>query len=142
MSNNLTKRPGPTAAGPVEDAASRLKHGLMADALGRMLGKDNEKPIAPGNPRVLLALANHGRSPGWRRAKTLQLQMFEAAAGSGLEMKFAFYAEDDDTSTLKMTIKACAVAGLQRIGSPIPMTWHRSWIEPNAAVAVTSIFAA
>ena len=62
----------------------------MEEALGRMFGKDDEKPVAPGNPRVLLALANHGRSPGWERAKTLQRQMFEAAA-SGLEMKFAFY---------------------------------------------------
>jgi hypothetical protein len=83
------------SATPTQDAASRLKHDLMADALGRMFGKDAEKPIAPGTPRVVLALANHGRSPGWERAKTLQRQMFEAVAG-GLEMKFAFYGRDDD----------------------------------------------
>jgi hypothetical protein len=81
---------------PTTDAASRLKHDLMADALGRMFSKEADKPIAPGTPRVLLALANHGRSPGWERAKTLQRQMFETAAGSGLEMKFAFYGRDDD----------------------------------------------
>jgi hypothetical protein len=80
---------------PTPDAASRLKHELMEEALGRMLGEADEKPIAPGNPRVLLALANHGRSPGWDHAKVLQRQMFEAEAGS-LEMKFAYYAEDDD----------------------------------------------
>ena len=83
------KRTDPAA--PTQD---RLKHRLMADALERMLGKDDAKPIAPGIPRVLLALANYGRSPGWERAKALQRQMFEA--GSGLEMKFALYAEDDD----------------------------------------------
>jgi hypothetical protein len=81
---------------PTQNAASRLKHDLMTDALGRMFGREAEKPIASGTPRVLLALANHGRSPGWERAKTLMRQMFEAAAGSGLEMKFAFYGRDDD----------------------------------------------
>jgi hypothetical protein len=89
-----TKRTDPTV--PTQDAASRLKRGLMADALERMLGKEAAKSIAPGVPRVLLALANHARSPGWDRAKVLQGQMFEAASRSGLEMKFAFYAEDDD----------------------------------------------
>jgi hypothetical protein len=76
----------------------------MEEALGRMLGKDDEKPIAHGNPRVLLALANHGRSPGWEHAKTLQRQMFEAAAGSGLEMKFASYAEDDEKGVRRCRI--------------------------------------
>jgi hypothetical protein len=96
MSNDVVKTPkGPAPAAPTPDATSRLKHGLMEEALGRMFGKETEKPIAPSNSRVLLALANHGRSPGWERAKTLQRQMFEAAAGSGLEMKFAFFGEDD-----------------------------------------------
>jgi hypothetical protein len=107
MSSDLiktTKSTGPTAAKQAEDAASRLKSELMADALERMLGKGNEKPVTPGNPRVLLALANHGRSPGWDRAKVLQRQMFEAAAGSGLEMKFAFYAEDDDEGVRRFRI--------------------------------------
>ena len=49
----------------------------------------------PGNPRVILALANHAHSAGWDRAKVLQREMFQAAAGSGLEMKFAFYGADD-----------------------------------------------
>jgi hypothetical protein len=95
MSNDLMKTAKrASSATPTQDAASRLKHDLMADALGRMFGKA-EKPIAPGTPRVLLALANHGRNPGWERAKTLQRQMFEAAAGSGLEMKFACYGQDN-----------------------------------------------
>jgi hypothetical protein len=97
MSNEIVKTPkGPAPAAPAQDTASRLKQSLMADALERMLGKETERPIAPGTPRVLLALAYHGRSPGWDRAKVLQREMFEAAAGSGLEMKFSFYAEDDD----------------------------------------------
>jgi len=96
MSNDLTKRAaGPTAREQAEDAASRLKGELMRDALGRMFGEVGEKQAVPGNPRVLLVLANHGRSPGWNRAKVLQSQMFDAAAGNGLEMKFAFYGPDD-----------------------------------------------
>ena len=96
MSNELAKRADPTAAPKqAEDAASRLKGELMADALERMLGKEAEKPIVPGTPRVLLALANHGRSPGWNHAKALQRQMFDASAGSGLQMKFAFFGPDN-----------------------------------------------
>jgi len=60
-----------------------------------MFGEVGEKQAVPGNPRVLLVLANHARSPGWNRAKVLQSQMFDAAAGNGLEMKFAFYGPDD-----------------------------------------------
>jgi hypothetical protein len=94
MSNDITKMSKNIAPEvPTQDAASRLKRDLMAGALGRMFGKDDKKPVAPGDPRVLLALANHGRSPGWDHAKVLQRQMFETAAD--LEMKFAFYAEDD-----------------------------------------------
>jgi hypothetical protein len=105
MGNNVIKTSkDPVPAAPTQDAASRLKHGLMADALGRMFGKEVEKPIVPGTPRVLLALANHAHSPGWDRAKVLQRQMFEAAAGSGLEMKFAFYAEDDDQGVRRCRI--------------------------------------
>ena len=105
MSNgvtSITKGPAPPAS--TQNAASRLKHELMADALERMLDKGNEKPIAPGNPRVLLAVANHAHSLGWERAKVLQRRMFEAAAGSGLEMKFAFYAEDDDEGVRRCRI--------------------------------------
>jgi hypothetical protein len=103
MSNIVkTKKPADPAA-PAQDVASRLKHDLMADALGRMFGKDDEKPVAPGNPRVLLALANHARSPGWERAKVLQQQMFEAAAGA-LEMKFAHYGEDDEQGVRRCRI--------------------------------------
>ena len=82
-----TKRTTPTA--PTQDAASRLKRELMADAFARMLGQDDEKPIAPGPPWVLLALANHCRSPGWERAKVLQREMSEAARG-GMQMKIRF----------------------------------------------------
>jgi hypothetical protein len=95
MSNELTKRAGPTAAPKhAEDAASRLKGELMQDALGRMFGKDGEKTV-PGTPRVILALANHAHTAGWDRANVLQRAMFKAGAGSGLEMKFAFYGPDN-----------------------------------------------
>jgi hypothetical protein len=105
MSNGITRTAkGVNPAAPTQDAASRLKHRLMADALGRMFGKETEKPIAPGTPRLLLALANHAHSPGWDRAKLLQRQMFESASGSGLEMKFAFYAEDDDKDVRRCRI--------------------------------------
>ena len=67
----------------------------MSDALDCMFGEVGENQVLPDNPRVILALANHGRSPGWDRAKALQRQMFDAAVGSGLEMKFAFYGSDD-----------------------------------------------
>jgi hypothetical protein len=104
MSNEIVKTPRrPAPAVPTQDAASRLKHGLMADALERMLGKETAKPIAPGIPRVLLTLANHADSPGWDRAKILQGQMFDVAGG-GLEMKFAFYAEDDDEGVRRFKI--------------------------------------
>ena len=97
MCNDLTKRSDPTKPERQKsnDAASRLKGELMSDALERMFGEVGEKQVLPGNPRVILALANHGRSAGWDRAKVLQRQMFDAAVGSGLEMKFAFYGSDD-----------------------------------------------
>jgi hypothetical protein len=97
MSNDLTGKKRTEAAAPGEqpkDAASRLKGALMQDALGRMFGKDDEKPPVPGNPRVILALANHGRSPGWDRAKVLQREMFKAGGGR-LAMKFCFFGADD-----------------------------------------------
>ena len=94
MSSELTKRTGRTAPKQAEDAASRLKSDLMKDALGRMFGEEVEKTV-PGTPRVILALANHAQTAGWDRAKVLQRAMFKAAAGSGLEMKFAFYGADN-----------------------------------------------
>jgi hypothetical protein len=98
MSNDLVKRNQPADVSKrheqTEDAASRLKAELMADALDRMFGKDEPAAPVKGTPRVILALANHGRSPGWDYAKEIQRDMF-AAAGSGLEMKFAFYGPDD-----------------------------------------------
>ena len=105
MSNELAKRADPTAAPKqAEDAASRLKGELMADALERMLGKEAEKPIVPGPPRVILALANHGRSPGWNHAKTLQRQMFDASVGGGLQMKFAFFGPDNAVGVRRFRI--------------------------------------
>jgi hypothetical protein len=97
MSKDLTKRTNPAEPEQqqVPDASSRLKRELMEDAMGRMFGEDGEKPGVAGTPRVILALANHGGSPGWDRAKVLQGQLFAAAAGNGLEMKFAFYGPDD-----------------------------------------------
>jgi hypothetical protein len=116
MSNDLTKRAGPTAPKRAEDAASRLKSDLMRDALGRVFGGGGEKTM-PGTPRVILALANHAQTAGWDRAKVLQRGMFKAAAGSGLEMKFAFYGADN---------AGCAAAGSRRVGSPMPTTWRTS----------------
>jgi hypothetical protein len=131
MANDLTKRSGlvkrtdqlelerqqaqvqPDACAPSRDAASRLKRELMSDALGRMFGEDGEKPdLAPGRtgtPRVILALANHGKTPGWERAKALQRQLFEAAAdqcpgNSGLEMKFAYYGPDNSAGVRRCRI--------------------------------------
>jgi hypothetical protein len=95
MSNDLIKRTDQTVLKQTEDAPSRLKRELMKDAMGRMFGEDGEKPGVAGAPRVILALANHGGSPGWDRAKVFQRQTFAAAAGSGLEMKFAYYGPDD-----------------------------------------------
>ena len=97
MGNDLTKRTDTTPAERQRptDAASRLKQELMSDALGRMFGEDDEKPGVAGTSRVVLALAHHGCSPGWDRAKLLQGQMFTAAGGSGLEMKFAYYGPDN-----------------------------------------------
>jgi hypothetical protein len=95
MSRDVTKLTTPKQASDAKDAASRLKSDLMQDALGRMFGEDGEKQAAPGNPRVIIALANHAHSGGWDRAKVLQREMFQAAAGSGLAMKFAFYGPDD-----------------------------------------------
>src|SRR6266705_42961 len=96
MSNDLTKRTGQTTPErQPKDAASRLKSELMAEALDVMFGDD--KPVVPNKnqtPRVILALANHGSSPGWDYAKVLQREMFKAAGGN-LEMKFACYGPDD-----------------------------------------------
>lgn len=105
MANDLTKRAGPAAPKQAEDAASRLKGELMADALDRLLGKD-ESIAVPDNkpPRVILALANHGRSPGWDHAKALQRQMFDASAGSGLQMKFAFFGPDNAAGVRRFRI--------------------------------------
>ena len=94
MSNELSRQTGPTAPKQAEDVRSRLKEDLMKDALGRMFGEESEK-TAPGTPRVILALANHAQTAGWDRAKVLQRAMFKAAAGSGLEMNFAFYGADN-----------------------------------------------
>jgi hypothetical protein len=99
MSNDLTKRTDPTKPERQKsnDAATRLKRELMADTLDRLFGADEsiDAPDKSKPPRVILALANHGHSPGWDRAKVLQRQMFDAAASSGLEMKFAFYGPDN-----------------------------------------------
>ena len=86
MSRDVTKLTTPKQASDAKDAASRLKSDLMQDALGRMFGEDGEKQAVPGNPRVIFALANHAHSGGWDRAKFLQREMFQAAAGSGLAM--------------------------------------------------------
>jgi hypothetical protein len=95
MSRDVTKPTTPKQASDARDAASRLKSDLMQDALGCMFGEDSEKQAVPGTPRVIFALANHAQTAGWDRARVLQRAMFKAAAGSGLEMKFAFYGADN-----------------------------------------------
>jgi hypothetical protein len=103
MSNDLTKRTSSIAPKQAEDAAGRLKGALMEDALGRMFGEEVEKTV-PGVPRVVLGLANFAPTAGWDRAKALQHAMFEAAAGSGLEMKFAFYGADNTAGVRRCRI--------------------------------------
>jgi hypothetical protein len=96
MSRDVTKPTTPKQVNDAKDAASRLKGELIEDALGRMLDEtDGAKQPVPGKPRVILALANHAQTTSWGRAKALQQQMFDASAGSGLEMKFAFYGPDN-----------------------------------------------
>jgi len=96
MSNDVTKTPkAPAPAAPAQDAGSRLKRGLMQDALGRMFGKETEKPPTPGVPRTLIAVANHESSPGWSYAKGLVQRMFDAAGVGGLLMKFACWGPDN-----------------------------------------------
>jgi hypothetical protein len=144
MSNDLTKRNDlmkrtgstkPEQKSVATDPASRLKHEMMQGLVDRLLGKD-EANAAPDNkpPRVMLALANHGRSPGWDYAKTLQRQIFDAAVGVGLQMKFA-------ASAATMTT-ACAAFGLQPAGLVTQMKWRASWIGPRAIAAVMSSSAA
>jgi hypothetical protein len=103
MSSDLTKRTGPTKPEQQQatDAASRLKRELMADAVDGLLG-DTESAAPDGKaPRVILG---HGGSPGWDRAKMLQRQLFAAAAGRPLELKFAFYGEDDSAGVRRCRI--------------------------------------
>ena len=75
MSNDLTKRTDPTKPERQKsnDAASRLKRELMADALDRLFGADEsiDAPDKSKPPRVILALANHAHTAGWDRAKVL-----------------------------------------------------------------------
>lgn len=104
-SHDLTKRTGPAAAvEPVADATSRLKRDLMTDAFDHVFGtkEPEKKPIEPGNPRVLLALANHGHSSGWSYAVALERQMY--AVARGLEMKFACYGRDNDKGVRRFRI--------------------------------------
>jgi hypothetical protein len=117
MVNDVVKTAkGPAPAAPTQDPASRLKHELMADALARMFGKETDKPIAPGTPRVLLALANHGRSAGWEHAKVLQRQMYEVASG-GLEMKFAFFGPDNAKGVRHCTITSAWISNPDKMAA-------------------------
>ncbi len=124
MSNDLIKRPGPKRPDPTipeQDAASRLKGELMADALDAMFGNDDDKPAAvPGageRPRVILALANYGhRRGGWDYAKVLQREMFEAAGGN-LEMKFGFYAQENNAGVRKCRITTRWISDADDMGN-------------------------
>jgi hypothetical protein len=104
MGNDLTRRTGSTAtAEPAKDATSRFKRDLMKDALSHVAGtKESERPIAAGNPRMLLALANHGHSPGWSYAVALERQAY--AVARGLEMKFACWGPDNAKGVRKLKI--------------------------------------
>jgi hypothetical protein len=104
MSNDIAKTPKGSAPAAPQDAASRLKHDLMQDVLGRMFGEADEKPIVPGTSRVLFAVANHAHGSGWDRAKLLQRQMFDASAGSGLQMKFACWGPDNSSGVRRFRI--------------------------------------
>jgi hypothetical protein len=68
-----------------------------------MLGNDDAKPTPEGPPRVLLAVANHARSPGWQRTKVLQREMYDAANGT-MQMKFACYGDDNEHGLRKYRI--------------------------------------
>src|SRR5262249_16147833 len=96
MSNDQTKPTKPERQ-KCNDGGFRFKGELMAEALNRLFGHDEsiDAPDQSKPPRVIFALANHAHSGGWDRAKVLQREMFQAAAGSGLAMKFAFYGPDD-----------------------------------------------
>ena len=100
MSNDLTKRTDPTK--PERQKSNRCGLSPQARTDGRRPGSSSREadesidaPDKSKPPRVILALANHAHTAGWDRAKVLQREMFEAAAGSGLEMKFAFYGPDN-----------------------------------------------
>jgi hypothetical protein len=107
MSKDLTKRASPTKPESQQpaDAASRLKQELMSDALGRMFGETEEKLGVAGPPRAIIALANYYANSGRDRAEAVQRQLFAAAAGSGLELKFAFY-DVEDSNTL---VRPCKI---------------------------------
>jgi len=68
-------------------------------------------------PRVILALANHGHSPGWDYAKMLQREMFEAVPGSGLEMKFAFYGPDNSAGVRRHRITTRWISDADDMGN-------------------------
>jgi hypothetical protein len=77
-----------------------------------MFGEDGEKTV-PGTPRVILALANHAQTAGWDHAKVLQRAIFKAAAGSGLEMKFAFYGADNAAGVRRCRITTRWITGAE-----------------------------
>src|SRR5215472_18822482 len=77
----------------------------MEDAVAGVLGTEDKKTV-PGTPRVIFAVANFARS-SWDRAKVLQREMFKAAAGGGLEMKFAFYAPERANGKRPCRISTC-----------------------------------
>jgi hypothetical protein len=93
-----------------------------------MFGEDGEKTV-PGAPRVILALANFARS-GWDRAKALQREIFERAAGSGLEMKFAFYGSDDAAG-----VRRCRIT-TRWITDPVDMAGIMDRVECNCGCYV------
>jgi hypothetical protein len=135
MSKDLTKRTGATKPERQESVAtdplSRLKSELMADAVDRLLGKDESTAASDiKSSRVLFAVANHADGPGWGRAKSLQRLMFDASAGGALQMKFACWGPDNSSGVRRFRI------GRRWITDPDDMAGHMDKAECNCGCYV------
>jgi hypothetical protein len=98
----------------------------MADAVGQMLGRDEDKPTPSGPAHVLLALANHGQSLIWEQWKAQQRAMY-AAAGSDLRIKLGFYGADDERG-----VRGCRISSTW-IGDADTMDGHMDRAQAQCA---------